>query len=128
MLARTTAHLSAHDLTHTQFAVLEALYHLGTLSQVVLARKLLKSTGNMTTVLQNLEKRGLITRERDAHDQRVMQVTITAAGRRLVECVLPAHVRGIVDALSVLSAGEQETLGALCRRLGRQQAADTQEA
>lgn len=128
VLSRTTAHLGAHDLTPTQFAVLEALYHLGTLSQVVLARKLLKSTGNMTVVLQNLEKRGLITRERDAGDQRIMQVTITEAGRQLIECVLPAHVRGIVDDLSVLSAAEQETLGRLCRRLGRRQTTDGQES
>ena len=43
-------------LTMTQFAVLEALFHLGSLCQGDLSKKLLKSTGNMTLVLDNLEK------------------------------------------------------------------------
>ncbi|NLF76610.1 MAG: MarR family transcriptional regulator, partial [Chloroflexi bacterium] len=47
VLARTTAHLAAHGLTVSQFGALEALYHLGTLSQRDLAQKLLKSTGNI---------------------------------------------------------------------------------
>lgn len=118
IFTRTNSHLAAHDLTTTQFAVIEALYHLGTLSQVELARKLLKSTGNITTVLQHLEARGLVCRQRSASDQRIIDVTLTEAGRAAIERVLPDHVRGIVEALSVLTPDEQETLAALCRKLG----------
>ena len=50
-LNHTTAHLSDYGLSTSQFAVLEALYHLGTLSQRDLARKLLKSTGNISIPL-----------------------------------------------------------------------------
>ena len=56
VLARTTAHLATYGLTLSQFAILEALYHLGTLSQRDLAEKLLKSPGNMSIVLKNMEK------------------------------------------------------------------------
>ena len=49
------AHLADHDLTVSHFGVLEALHHPGTLSQRDLARKLLKSTGNISIVLKNLE-------------------------------------------------------------------------
>ena len=49
------AHLADHDLTVSQFGVLEALHHRGTLSQRDLARKLLTSTGNISIVLKNLE-------------------------------------------------------------------------
>lgn len=118
---RTAAHLSAYNLTASQFSVLEALYHLGTLSQVELAQKLLKSTGNMTLVLRNLEKQGLICRERSQKDQRYMKVSMTEAGRELIARVLPLHVRGIVEAMSVLTAEEQATLGRLCRKLGTMQ-------
>ncbi|MEO1441245.1 MAG: MarR family transcriptional regulator, partial [Chloroflexota bacterium] len=52
VIQRTTDHLSDYNLTLSQFSALEALYHLGTLSQVDVARKLLKSTGNITTVLK----------------------------------------------------------------------------
>jgi MarR family transcriptional regulator, 2-MHQ and catechol-resistance regulon repressor len=114
----TTAHLAKWNLTTSQFAVLEALYHLGTLSQVDLAKKLLTSTGNMTTVLQNLEKRNLICRQRSTNDQRYIHVSITEEGRELITRILPAHVQGIVAAMGVLTAGEQETLAQLCRKLG----------
>lgn len=118
VLDRTNAHLASHNLTTTQFGVLEALYHLGMLSQVELARKLLKSTGNITIVLQNLQKRDLISRVRDSVDQRYVRVTLTDAGRALLDSILPAHIQGIVSDLSVLTADEQETLACLCRKLG----------
>ena len=121
LLARTGAHLHGRGLSPTQFAVLEALYHLGALSQVELSRKLLTSTGNMTMVLQNLEKRGLICRERSTEDQRYIRVSITLDGRNLVGGILPDHVRGIVEELSALTPDEQETLAALCRKLGLRQ-------
>jgi MarR family transcriptional regulator, 2-MHQ and catechol-resistance regulon repressor len=118
---RTNAHLTAYNLTTSQFAVLEALYHLGTLSQVELAQKVLKSTGNMTLVLKNLEKRGLVCRERSPQDQRYVHVSLTQSGQELIDQILPVHVQGIVEAMGVLTAEEQATLGALCRKLGRMQ-------
>ncbi len=118
ILTRTGAHLHGRGLTTTQFAVLEALYHLGELSQVELSRKLLTSTGNITTVLQNLEKRGLICRERSTEDQRFIRVSITDSGSELVAQILPSHVRGIVEDMSVLTTEELVTLAALCRKLG----------
>jgi len=118
VLMRTTAHLADYSLTLSQFAILEALYHLGTLSQRDLAEKLLKSTGNMSIVLKNAEKRGLISRQRDPADNRYMQVCITDTGRDLIESMFDSHVAGIVDEMSVLSTDEQAELDRLCRKLG----------
>jgi MarR family transcriptional regulator, 2-MHQ and catechol-resistance regulon repressor len=115
---RTNAHLADCELSTSQFAVLEALYHLGTLSQVELAHKLLKSTGNITLVLQNLEKRDLICRERSQQDQRYVHVSMTDGGRELIARILPAHVQGIVRAMGILTAEEQAELARLCRKLG----------
>jgi MarR family transcriptional regulator, 2-MHQ and catechol-resistance regulon repressor len=115
---RISAHLTNYDLTPSQFSVLEALYHLGTLFQVELAQKLLKSTGNMTLVLKNLEKLGYICRERNQDDQRYMKVSLTQAGRELTARVLPLHVQGVVEAMGVLTVEEQAALGKLCRKLG----------
>lgn len=117
-ISRTTAHLSDYDLTTSQFAVLEALYHLGTLSQRDLAEKLLKSTGNMSSVLKHIEKRDLISRERDENDNRYMRVCITGSGRALIESMFEEHVAGIVEEMSVLTAEEQAELARLCRKLG----------
>jgi MarR family 2-MHQ and catechol resistance regulon transcriptional repressor len=70
-------------------------------------------------VLQHLEARGLVRRQRRAEDQRVLEVSLTDAGRAVVERILPDHVRGIAADLSALTPDEQETLAALCRKLGR---------
>ena len=118
VVTRTTAHLATYDLTSTQFGILEALYHLGTLSQRDLAQKLLKSTGNISTVLKNLEKRGLITRERNPEDTRYMKVCISSTGQELLASFFVQHVWGIVEEMSILTVEEQEELARLCRKLG----------
>jgi MarR family 2-MHQ and catechol resistance regulon transcriptional repressor len=118
VVTHTTAHLPSYDLTVSQFGVLEALYHLGTLSQRDLAHKLLKSAGNMSTVLKNLEKRGLISRTRNPDDTRYMEVCISQSGRELLASFFKQHVQGIVEEMSILTAEEQEELARLCRKLG----------
>jgi MarR family 2-MHQ and catechol resistance regulon transcriptional repressor len=119
--ARVHRHLAAHGLSVSQFGALEALLHLGPMCQRDIARKLLKSDGNLTVVLAHLERRGLVSRRREPRDRRQVFVELTPAGRALVEEVFPAHVREIAAALGALGDGEQETLAALCRKLGRAQ-------
>ncbi|PWH17069.1 MAG: MarR family transcriptional regulator [Anaerolineae bacterium] len=109
------------DLTPSQFGVLETLYHLGSLCQTELAHKILKSSGNMTLVIDNLEKQGLVRRERDLNDRRFITVHLTEKGRQTIEAVLPCHVKAIVEEFSVLTPEEQETLGELCKKLGKGQ-------
>jgi len=119
VLARLAEKGTVGELTYSQFAVLEALYHLGHMSQGEISMKVLKSGSNMTTVIDNLERDGLVRRERDAKDRRVIHVHLTEAGISKVEAVLPGHVEALVEEFKVLSASEQQTLGALCKKLGK---------
>jgi MarR family transcriptional regulator, 2-MHQ and catechol-resistance regulon repressor len=112
---------TACDLTVSQFGVLETLHHLGPMHQRRIGAKLLKSGGNVTMVIDNLERRGLVERRRDQKDRRFVSVHLTPAGERLIAEVFPRHVRSIVEELSPLSAGEQATLARLCRKLGRRE-------
>lgn len=107
------------DLTESQFGVLETLYHLGSMCQNQLASKILKSSGNLTMVVDNLEKHGLVQRVRDLEDRRKIQVQLTEAGRQLIGQVFPLQAAAITEEMSVLSPQEQETLGNLCRKLGQ---------
>ena len=116
--ARVTRRLDAAGLTLSQFGVLEALYHLGPLCLSDLARKILKTSGNLTLVVDNLQKRGLVSRCHDAADRRFVRVSITPAGKRMISGIFPAHAREITRALSALSPAEQASLAALCRKLG----------
>jgi MarR family transcriptional regulator, 2-MHQ and catechol-resistance regulon repressor len=107
------------DLTESQFGVLEALLHLGPLPQRQLAEKILRSHGNVTLVVDQLEKRGLVRRARGDTDRRMMLVQLTEEGRALVSGVFPAHAAHVADELSRLTEEEQRALGQLCRRLLR---------
>lgn len=106
-------------LTESQFGVLEALYHLGPLCQKELAGKILKSAGNLTTVVDNLERRGLVSRERSPADRRMVTVHLTASGGKLIQDLFPRHAARLTAAFAVLTPSEQAQLAALCRRLGR---------
>ena len=121
VLTRLAERNTVGDLTYSQFAVLEALYHLGSLTQGEVSTKVLKSGSNMTTVIDNLERDGLVRRERDAQDRRVINVHLTEAGSGKVEAIFPGHVAALVEEFSVLSASEQLTLGELCKKLGKGQ-------
>lgn len=115
---RTLSHLTEVELTVSQFGVLEALYHLGPMCQRDLARKVLKSTGNITTVIDNLEKRGLVQRERSTEDRRYIQVHLTDAGTAVVCDFFPGHMRRLVRCFSVLTAEERQELARLTKKLG----------
>ncbi len=119
VLGRLAERNTVSDLTYSQFAVLEALYHLGSLTQGDISTKVLKSGSNVTTVIDNLERDGLVRRERNDQDRRVIYVHLTEAGQRKIEAVLPGHVAALVEEFSVLTVKEQETLGELCKKLGK---------
>jgi MarR family 2-MHQ and catechol resistance regulon transcriptional repressor len=119
LLARLAERSSIGELTYSQFAVLEALYHLGPMTAGDVSQKILKSGGNLTLVIDNLERYGLVRRERDSKDRRVVHIHLTEAGKGKVEAILPGHVATLVDEFKVLSAREQEMLGELCKKLGR---------
>lgn len=110
--------LAGVKLTLSQFGVLEALWHLGPLCQRDLGLKLLKSGGNITLVLDNLEKQGLVRRERGTEDRRFIQVHLTDTGANLIAHLFPEHVARVVTALHPLSSNEQEQLAQLCKKLG----------
>ena len=119
--SRLAPGLARAGLTPTQLGVLEALLHLGPLGQRTLGAKLLMSGGNITAVVDNLERRGLVRRERRGDDRRNVTVHLTPQGRRLIESAFPAHVREIVEAFSALTAAEQDALGRLTKKLGLSQ-------
>jgi MarR family transcriptional regulator, 2-MHQ and catechol-resistance regulon repressor len=112
-------HAAVSGLTLGQFGVLEVLFHLGVMSQCDLGAKLLRSGSNITTVVDNLERRGLVRRTRRAADRRTVDVSLTADGRRLIRRLFPVHARRVAELFGALSPTQQRRLGTLCRTLGR---------
>ncbi len=69
-------------------------------------------------VIDNLEKRGLVKRERKQEDRRYYAIRLTPGGKKLIGGLFPRHASKIVEAMNALTKKEQETLGHLCRKLG----------
>ncbi|CAB1082753.1 Transcriptional regulator, MarR family [Olavius algarvensis Delta 1 endosymbiont] len=118
LTSRVHKHLTSAGLTVSQFGVLEAIYHLGPLSQKDLGHKILRSSGNITMVIDNLEKRRLVRRERESLDRRMYIVHLTHEGQTLIGSIFPSHAALITDELSVLKASDQKILGNLCKKIG----------
>jgi MarR family 2-MHQ and catechol resistance regulon transcriptional repressor len=112
-------HLARSRLTISQFGVLEALYHLGPLCQRDIGEKILKTSGNITTVIDNLEKRGLVVREKDLSDRRFIIVRLTGEGHGIIDGIFPLHAKIAEEVFSILDKDELERLGELLKKLGK---------
>ncbi|MEX2351898.1 MAG: MarR family transcriptional regulator [Balneolaceae bacterium] len=115
---RLNRSLAENEMTVSQFGTLEVLYHLGPLNQRAIGRKLLKTGGNITMVIDNLEKHGLVRRERDPDDRRAILIHLTDEGRDRIREYFPEHLKRIVREFSALTPGERSELARICKKLG----------
>ena len=111
--------LSDGALCDVQLAVLEALHHLGPLSQGQLCQKILRSGSNVTTVVDNLERNELVRRDRDKEDRRIQIVTLTQRGRDVISAAFPEHVARVTEIMAALTSAEPIELGRICLKLGK---------
>lgn len=120
---RIHRHLMDTGLTLSQFGVLEVLYHKGSLCQRDIGKKILKTSGNITMVIDNLEKRKLVIREKDPVDRRRMLVKLTEKGLELIQALFPTHAAVAEKTFAVLESNEIATLGKLLKKIGKANAA-----
>lgn len=109
--------LARHKLTVSQFGILKALHVDGPMHQINLAEQIAKTTGNITTVIDNLEKRDLVKRVRELKDRRYFKVELTPAGKKLIRKVYPAYVKRVELVMGKLTDEQQEALKTLCVKL-----------
>lgn len=115
---RSIESIRTFGLTQPQFAVIEIIGHLGPLKVGEICNKMLVSGGNMTLVLDNIEKLGFIERVHSLEDRRAILIQLTQKGKDLFDEVFKNHVEHVTKLMSVLSAEEQKTLGELLKKLG----------
>ena len=117
LIRASEAHIfKKHQLTPTQFSVLETLYSKGDLRIQDLIDSILATSGNMTVVIRNMVRDGWITRETDPEDRRAYVVSITDAGRKKIEEALPDHIKNIQRLMQVFNSGEQAELTELLKK------------
>ncbi|SHO53004.1 MarR family winged helix-turn-helix transcriptional regulator [Anaerocolumna xylanovorans] len=97
-------------LTASQFEVLEVLYDLGDLRICDIIEKILATGGNMTVVIDNLAKDGLIQQCTDPQDKRVKLIRITDKGKSLMDDLIPRYLDNINSIFKELSESEKQSL------------------
>ncbi len=115
---RIIVQIRSFGLTQAQFSVLDCLGHLGPLTIGELCKKMLVTGGNMTVVIDNLEKQELVERVPSTSDRRAIQVKLTEKGSRVFDQIFPQHARHIAQLASVLKPEERENLSRLLKKLG----------
>jgi DNA-binding MarR family transcriptional regulator len=119
---------SIAPLSATAFEILAIMEGAGEpLSPHVIASRLLVTSGTMTSLLDTLERRGLIQRVPHPSDRRKLLIEITDEARGIVDRMLPRVHGAERDAFATLSDSECETLVGLLERVQAQLHALEQE-
>jgi MarR family transcriptional regulator, 2-MHQ and catechol-resistance regulon repressor len=120
--AAVTAHLNAqvaaHELTLTEFGILEVLYHKGPLLLGEVQRRILVSSGGVTYLVDRLERKGLVERRACPEDRRARYAALTEEGEALISRIFPDHARMITEVMDTLTLEEQREAIDLLRKLG----------
>jgi DNA-binding MarR family transcriptional regulator len=119
-LRQATSALEEIDLELFEYDVLSALRRQGkpfALPATALARATGLSSGAMTNRVDKLETRGLVRRQRDAHDRRGVVVSLTARGRRKIDAAIQLRLDAADESLADISPDERVRLADLLRKV-----------
>ena len=117
--ARVDDAVQVFGLSASQFGVLDTLNTRGPVHQQELAEALGRSKAQMTAIIDALEGKTLVRRERHATDRRFMTVHLTLDGRNILANASPVRTAAIVELMSELTGEQRARLARLCRRLLR---------
>jgi len=110
--------IQALDLCLSDFGVLEVLLHKGALPVNTIGKKILLTSGSITTSIDRLEKRSLVRRTVCPDDARKTLVYLTDKGHRLIVQAFSAHEQRMEKAVSGLTDEEKSSLVSLLKKLG----------
>ena len=83
--------LKNYPINVTEFSVMEFLYSKGEKSIQEIRDRILRASGSATYVVDNLEKKGYITRNVSEKDKRVTYIRLTEEGMKLMDEIFPIH-------------------------------------
>ena len=119
--AKELRYINVSGLSMNQFEVLEVLYHRGDLSVGSLTKLIASTPGNVTVVVRNLVRDGLVETLPSLEDSRVRVVSITQKGKELIGGMFTQHAANLKSYFDVLSDEELVVLYDLLRKLHKAQ-------
>jgi DNA-binding MarR family transcriptional regulator len=117
MLSRLDGELQPFGITGTQFAILKSVTEGTAETAADLCRLLHYDNGSMTRLVDRLEQKGLIRRERSKDDRRVVSLRVTVAGRAAMPRLRDSAARVVQRMLTGFSPGEVNDLRSFLGRM-----------
>jgi len=114
------ADLEKQGLTAPQFYVLATIGYAGRLPFGEIGAKMMVTVSNLTGIVDRLEEKKLVSRERDEHDRRVVHVVLTEKGAKLYQKTIPLFENSIAGIFTLLDKPQQKNLSALLRKLNQE--------
>jgi MarR family 2-MHQ and catechol resistance regulon transcriptional repressor len=111
--------LRGTGLGDSDFRVLEILLHKGAMPVNTLGPKVFLTPGSISTAVDRLHSKGLVSRVHSETDRRVHLVNLTAKGRRMIERIFSAHAHHMEELTSVLTPAERLCLLDGLKKLGK---------
>lgn len=108
-----------YGLNVSEFGVLEALYHKEKLSVKGIVDKVLTPNSSMSYVIENLEKKGFITKNQSDKDKRSFMLELTNSGKSLMDKIFPIHKKNMRSILDVLDDEEEQILQKALVKIGK---------
>jgi DNA-binding MarR family transcriptional regulator len=121
VLARySTVEFTKHDSSAARTMLMDGLYlNGGSLSPTELAKYMFRTNHSITSMVDTLEKQGLVRREPNPLDRRSIKITLTPEGWQLMERMLPATYEISQKALECLDNNEAENLKEVLKRISK---------
>lgn len=115
--ANTDNNLLELSASQAQYHVLRILDDLGSVSMTEISKLLFRGKSNLTTLIDRMEKAGLVKRQPDAEDRRVLKIEMTTLGKETHDQVAEAHRAFLVDLFSDMNEEEIVQLNILLHKL-----------
>src|SRR5882724_5266709 len=114
------AGIQESGLGDSDFRVLEVLLHKGPLPVNVIGPKVFLTPGSISTAVDRLFGRGLVTREENPEDRRIRVVALTESGKALILPIFRKHVEDIRQVFADFTAADIRQLERMMKKAGRQ--------
>jgi MarR family transcriptional regulator, 2-MHQ and catechol-resistance regulon repressor len=116
---RMKLEMTKNNLSITEFSVLEVLYQKGKQTIQHIGNSILVSSGSMTYVIDRLEQKGFLNRSDCPDDRRVIHVSLTVDGNKLMENIMPKHQEWVDNIFSSLNNDESDLIVKLLKKVSK---------
>jgi len=113
------AGLAETGIDDTDFRILEALLNKGPLAVNTIGPKVFLTPGSISTAVDRLVERGLVSRVESPEDRRIRLVSLTPKGKRLIAPVFRKHAAGIKKVFADASPKELQALETTLKKIGK---------